>query len=205
MATPWSVPLMWQGRTVVVMASGPSLTPPVVELVRRSSAPVLVTNNTHQAAPWADMLYAADLQWWEVHREATRAFKGLKVSASDPPYEEVKSLRITDAEGYDPDPECIRTGGNSGYACVHIAAQAGAKRILLCGFDMRGGHWHPDHERPLRTTPPITYDRWIARFGTLAPEMRARGIDVVNCTPRSALRCFPLADLEGCLDGPTGL
>lgn len=206
MATPWRVPsTLWQGRTVVVMASGPSLLPSVVEAVHLSGAPTLVTNSTHLAAPWATLLVANDASWWDVHYHEAMAFLGLKYSASDPPYEGVLTQRITGAEGYDPDPECLRTGGNSGYTAVHIAAQAGARRILLCGMDMRGGHWHPEHRPPLRTTPSPTFARWIERFATLAPALERIGVDVVNCTPGSAIKCFRSAPLEEALDGSAHL
>jgi hypothetical protein len=200
MAIPWRVPPnLWQGQTVVVMASGPSLLPSVVEAVHQSGAIALVTNNTHKLAPWARMLIANDASWWDVHRDEAMQFPGLKYSASDPPIDGVLTQRITGAEGYDPDPDCLRTGGNSGYTAVHIAAQAGASRVLLCGFDMRGGHWHPDHAKPLRTTPPSSYERWIARFATLAPELERIGVEVINCTERSALGCFSRAKLEDVL------
>lgn len=200
MATPWRVPPhLWRGQTVVVMASGPSLLPSVVEAVRLSGVPTVVTNNTHSAAPWASLLVANDQAWWDVHRDGALAFPGLKYSASDPPIEGVLTQRITGAEGYDPDPECVRHGGNSGYTAVHIAAQAGARRILLCGMDMRGGHWHPDHPRPLRTTPPATFARWIERFAILAPALERIGVEVIDCTPGGALAAFPRATLEDVL------
>lgn len=202
MGTPWRVPpTLWRGQTVAVLASGPSLLPSVVEAVRQSGAPALVTNNSYQMAPWAALLVANDASWWDVHYRDALRFPGLKYSASDPPYEGVLTQRITGAEGYDPDPECLRTGGNSGYTAVHIAAQAGAKRVLLCGMDMRGGHWHSDHPRPLRTTPPSTYRRWIERFATLAPELDRISVEVINCTPGSALDVFPRMRLEDALAG----
>ena len=48
----------------------------------------------------------------------------------------------------------------------------------------------------LRETLPETYTRWVQRFAALAPLLAARGVDVVNCTPGSALRCFRFADLK---------
>ena len=98
----------------------------------------------------------------------------------------------------------IRTGGNSGYQAVHIAAQAGARRILLCGFDMsadRGAHWHGEHQHPLRETGPATFQRWIDYFPTLVNALAARGVKVLNCTPGSRLKCAPLVSLETALAG----
>lgn len=193
---------MWSGQTVAVLASGPSLSLEQSQQVAAAGIPAVVTNNTYQRAPGAALLYAADASWWHENREAL-AFPGLKVSAQDVPSAAVLTLRMTGADGYDPDPECLRTGGNSGYASVHIAAQAGAKRILLLGFDMRAsGHWHGEHPKPLRRTPQPTYERWIARFEGLAVELAQRGVDVINCTPGSALQCFRALPLAAALGLP---
>lgn len=193
MTTAWKVPPMWRGRTVAVLASGPSMSLQVATLARRAGAAVAV-NDTYRLAPWADVLYGADADWWRRNPQA-RDFPGLKVCADDSLlWPEVLNLRHTGKSGFDPDPTCIRSGGNSGYQAVHVAAQAGAARILLCGFDMGGGHWHgapaPAAER---------FTTWIKHFATLADGLGARGVEVINCTPGSALTCFQRMPLEEAL------
>jgi hypothetical protein len=183
----WRVPQLWPGRTVAVLASGPSMSQRVADEVRAAGLPVIVVNNTYQLAAWADLLYAADAEWWAQHPQA-REFAGLKVTCSD--VRGIHKLRNTGAEGFDPDPAAVRTGGNSGYQAIHVAAHAGASRILLLGYDMDGGHWHAEHEPPLRTTHRDTYGVWLGRFPRLRTELEVRGIEVVNCNPESALRAF---------------
>lgn len=173
------------------------MTPAVAASVRQSGACSVVTNNTFQLAPWADMLIANDTAWWIRHSQTALAFAGLKVTAHDSvPFRQVLSLRNSGKEGFDPDPAAVRTGGNSGYTAIHVAAHAAAARILLCGFDMRPGHWHGDHPQGLRNAEAHTYRNWVRRFATLAASLQQRGIEVLNCTPRSALQCFPMANLE---------
>jgi len=196
MATMWAVPKLWPGQTVAILASGSSLSPNVVEAVRRAQLPVVVTNNVFHLAPWADMLYAADAGWWRYHAQEALKFKGLKVTAqSSVEFPAVMCLRNTGTCGFDADPRCIRTGGNSGYQAIHVAMQAGAERILLFGFDMRGGHYHGPHPEPLRNTTEDTFSRWRERFKTLKVCADSRGIEILNCTPGSALECFPPGDL----------
>lgn len=187
---------MWEGQDCAVLASGQSMCREVVETVRRSRVRVIVINNTHELARWADMLYAADATWWQQYHAKTAGFLGFKVAAEETPFTDVLRVVPSGKEGFDPDPGAIRTGGNGGYAAIHIAAHAGCRRILLCGFDMHGKHWHPRHEYPLRDAGQGIFKRWIARFETLAPELAKRGIEVLNCTPESALSCFPMAKLE---------
>jgi hypothetical protein len=165
----------------------------VADQVRDARLPTIVVNDTWRLAPWADILYAADGKWWDVHAEEVQRFEGLKVTVQDCKHR-VLLLRQTGAQGFDPDPACLRTGGNSGYQAVHVALHAGAARVLLCGFDMKGAHWFGEHQRPLRNTTPHTFRIWIGRFKSLAAQA-----DIVNCTPGSALECFRRMNLEAAL------
>ncbi len=189
------MPRLWPGGTVVVMASGPGMSQAVADAVESSDLPAIAVNSTWRLAPWADMLYAADPEWWHhPDNRAALAFDGLRVSCQ--PVAGVHQLRNSGTDGFDPDPAAVRTGGNSGYQALHVAVHAGAARVLLCGFDMGGTHWHGKHPTPLRETLSETYGRWIQRFDALAPVLKERGVNVVNCTPGSALRCFRVADLK---------
>jgi hypothetical protein len=213
MTTPWQVPRDWFGETVAVLASGPSMSPAVADAVRgrcrviavnNQAIPTLVDGKERPAiAPWADMLYAADVKWWVHHKEAALTFTGEKATIrSVLPFPEVLSLELSINLPYDPRPTHLVSGGNGGYQAVHIAAQRGARRILLCGFDMRevGGkkHWFGDH--PDKLNSKQTYRNWINNFAAFAPVLRDLGIDVVNCTPGSALTSFRKAKLEDCIN-----
>lgn len=111
--------------------------------------------------------------------------------------------------GLNPQPGLINLGGNSGFQALHLAATfqgaqlpdfAGA-RILLLGFDMQrtGGrsHSHGDHLRGLPNGS--NFALWIARFSTLARDLKSRGVEVLNCTRQTALRCFPRVPIEDVL------
>lgn len=187
---------MWEGQTVAILASGYSMSCAVADEVHAAGIPAIVINNTYLLAPWAYMLYAADEAWWRKNPEALE-FQGLKVSVGE--FRGVLRLNNTGKQGFDADPRNVRTGSNSGYQAVHIAAQAGAARILLCGFNMGGAHWHPDHISPLRETPKEIYPRWISYLEELAEILKARGIEVLNCTPDSAIKEIPMADLSDAL------
>ena len=191
----WVVPRMWEGRTVVVMASGQSMDRLTADTARDAALPAIVTNNTHRLAPWADVLYAADVEWWAHPANADAAnFTGLKVSVGHHPG--VHRLQNTGLEGYDPAPGTVRTGSNSGYQAVHIAMQAGASRILLCGFDMRGTHWHGRHVDGLRETQQVHYGLFVERFKSIVAPAAQLGVEIINCTPGSALPWFPMSTLE---------
>lgn len=188
----WTIPRMWAGKTVAVLASGPSMSKDVVDVVFASGMPAIAINNTYMLAPWADMLYAADAAWWRAHPMAAE-FQGLRVTVQD--VHCALKLRCSGPDGFDPHPGAVRSGGHSGHQAVHIAMHAGARRILLCGFDMRGTHWHGPHVEPLRNTAAGTYGRWVEQFAELRNSAIELGIEIVNCTPGSALTCFPSMSL----------
>jgi hypothetical protein len=153
-------------------------------------------------APWADVLYGADQKWWECYWNRALAFPGLKVTMrSRLAFKEVYSLYQSEQRVFDERPTHIVSGGNSGYQALHLAAQFGSKRILLCGYDMvssdKRRHNHDNHPGKLDTRG--NYAKWIPCFGLLAPVLKAKGIQVFNCSPKSALKMFPKADLQQCL------
>lgn len=101
--------------------------------------------------------------------------------------------------------EKINSGCNSGYQGVHLAALfqgftlpgfAGS-RIVLLGFDMQrtGGksHCHGDHIRGLPNGS--NFRLWLDHFQVLARDLKSTGVEVLNCTRETAMRCFPRVDL----------
>jgi hypothetical protein len=192
----WTVPRLWEGKTVAVLASGPSMSRAVADDVFAARIPAIVVNDTYLLAPWADMLYAADAAWWAAHSGAAD-FQGLRVTVQDVGC--ALKLRCSGPAGFDPHPGAVRSGGHSGHQAVHIAMHAGAQRILLCGFDMRGTHWHGEHPEPLRNTAQGTYGRWCEQFAELGNSAISLRIEIINCTSGSALTCFPAMSLSEAL------
>lgn len=188
---------------MAILASGGSMSPAIAEQVKLAGVASIVINTTYRLAGWASMLYAADPEWWTHPSNATaRDFEGFRVSCSVVPgVPGIKTVRNTGQDGYDPDPQCVRTGMNSGYQAVHIAMHARAAKILLCGMDMNGGHWHGDHPQGLRNVPLEHYARYAAKFDHLVKPAESLGIEIVNCSPGSAIKAFRLSTLEAELCG----
>jgi len=208
MATPWSVPRdLFAGRTVAVFASGPSLTKADCESCRDAGFATIAVNDAFKFAPWADMLHACDAKWWLFHAQEALNFEGVKVTLDDSlPFAAVNCLEWREGDGpsgvttgYSDNPALIRTGGNSGYQAIHIAALGGAKRIIMLGFDMRAisgkSHFFGDHPLPLRNENDCWAKVFVPAFRTLAPELQSRGVEVINCTMGSAVDAFPIRPL----------
>lgn len=193
----WSVPRLWPGQSCAILASGFSMSQEVADTVRYTRLRTIVINTTFQLAPWADMLYAADSDWWQEYKATALKFAGLKVTCSPTPYDDVLQLNNSGPLGFDPNPANVRTcNANSGGQAIHVAAHAGCTRILLCGFDMHGGNWHGKHPRRLRNAGKEMFERWLPGFDPLGDDLEKRGVEVVNCTPDSRLKRFRMADLK---------
>lgn len=184
----------WAGRTVVCIASGPSLTAEDCEKVRQAGHPVVVTNTTFRLAPWADIVFGMDLSWWkEHHREVQSICTGRKLSTS-------LGARQFGAESLHQCPWFNRSL-NSGEGAIIIAMAGDAERVVLLGYDcqLTGGktHWHGDHPKGLGNGGSVK--RWPKHFASVAKEATRRGIPIENATRSTALKCFPLVELEAAL------
>ena len=183
----------WKGRTVVCIASGPSLTAEDCEKVRASGHPTIVTNTTVQLCPWADVLFAFDSAWLRMYRKEVDEFKGAVLTWS-------KVGKNFGAESL-ADQGWYRNYGNSGTSAISLAISCGAKRIILLGYDCQrtGGkvHWHGDHPKGLGNAASL--DKWPRQFASVAKYAAERGVTVENCSRATALTCFARKALEEAL------
>lgn len=205
----WPAGPDWRGMTVAIMASGPSLTAEQAEIVRGwredgDDRRVIVINTTFRLAPWADMLYACDDEWWDFYiPEVRESFRG-ELWTQDRPTAALHHINWVKSErsmGLGRKPGIINQGGNSGFQAMNVAWQAGAARMILLGFDMQatGGksHWHGNHPPGIHC--PEAYPAWIAAMRQISADLYLEGVPVVNCSVQTALTCFPRESLEAAL------
>ncbi len=187
----------WRGQTVVILGGGASLTGTALRYVARAKQSgrcrVIAVNDAVYLAWWADWLHAADAKWWHANIDFVKRFEGLRTTVDCVPQQwRVYPLEATGPKGFDRRAGRCR-GNNSGYQALHCAIQSGASRIVLVGFDMRGPHWF---EGPADRYEADYAGVMLPHFKTLRRTLKARGVEVVNCSPGSALICFPQRPLE---------
>ena len=97
---------------------------------------------------------------------------------------------------------------SSNYFCAFsLAYHFGVKRIVLIGFDMqmKSGetNYHRQHEEmgfnKRRTEPDSAakdYARFLRKEKVIFKDSQKLGLEVINCTPDSALTVFPFMDLK---------
>jgi hypothetical protein len=136
MTTRWEVPAdLFAGKTVAVLAPGPSLTRELADSVK--NMPRIVVRRAFRLAPDADMLVAIDGETGSLDDAFWRdagEFAGLKVTGTESGALDALFLPMRH--------EVVRLGEghtvhfrNNGLAAIRIAAQAGARRVMLLGFD----------------------------------------------------------------------
>lgn len=211
----------WEGATAAILAGGESLT---VERVAHASAAhaagwirCIAVNDAYLLAPFADVLYAADASWHANHakgieklgltaaevRERYQGFPGQRCSVEDQlpqiTDERIHVLRSRDFPIRSPSTNVayvdgkLIAGRNSGHQAMNVAIRAGAKRILLLGFDAQGKHFHGGHGVPISDA---FFRSMIQSFSFAEHALKDMGVEVLNCSPESAIESFPKVEIE---------
>lgn len=189
----------WKGQVAVVVASGPSAAEVPLEMAK-DKARFIAVKDGWRLCPWADYLYACDHHWWEAHGAVIK-YQGQRIAYDKRTFDKwlgisflkveikryVQNLRF-DKVGH------VGWGGNSGFHAINLAAQFGAKTIILVGFDMRidlGKHFFGDHPYGAGRPTLGNVALWAAHLDKQADEFKNRGIEVINCSLVSALQAYP--------------
>lgn len=174
-------------QTVVCIGSGPSLTEEDCDYVERSAAPTIALNSSWTRARFAKIIFAGDFAWWKQN-----------VNNIDIPAERWTSS--TEAE-FLYKLYFFRSGTrnwNSGLRAIELAEELGAKKVLLLGYDCQvdnGVHWHGEH-KGLKNPTDSVCRAWRPQFAALAKRTK---IEIINCSRKTALTCFPRANIEDVL------
>lgn len=191
--------------TIVCIGSGPSLTQEDCDFVF-GKAPVIAINRSLALAPWAEVAYCADARMWKwLHDDGTLAkVTGVRIGlertsggVKDVSAYGVHVLHCAREAGLSRDPNALHSGGHSGHQAINLAVLMGAARIVLLGYDgqavNRQHEWHAPH--PGSPKPP-NYSAWQESLQSLVPSLKRAGVDVVNCSPKTAYTAFPVRPLR---------
>ena len=116
-------------------------------------------------------------------------------------------------DGLSTDKSYIAAHHGTGPQVVNLALHYGCKVMILIGWDMqfKGKVDNRRYEQPRHFfgEDPLTSNHWpktgpngeltglIKEMETIKPE--DYGIEIINCTPDSAMTCFPMMDLDKAL------
>lgn len=163
-----------------ILAPGPSLTQDIAAGVGRC----IVVTSAYPLRMNADALVANDAAFW-VNEQGSAGFTGRKFS-TQPSRRYVERVATV--------PNLIESGTNSALLALHVAIKIfGATRIVFYGLDMsaeQGAHYFGSYPAPLINTKPERFEIFKAQFAAYARKLPP-GIEVLNATKGSALKCFP--------------
>jgi hypothetical protein len=166
----------------IILAPGESLTQPQCESVRGQGY-VIAVCDAYRLAPWCDAIVANDSAWWGARPDAMasgcRKFSTRRVQG-------VEQIAANDL---------VSGGSSSGALAMWVARKLSAERIVMLGFDHRGSHFFGPHTGQLKNTPACRWPIFTGQFKRLSYQLCGDRIEVLNCTPDSALDVFPKATL----------
>lgn len=163
--------------TFAILATGSSMSQQVADSVK-GRCKVIAVSDAFRLAPWADALVSSDPQWWHANKDSFD-FAGGKY----------RSKRREAAPGIQE--VASPSGSNSGLLALIVAEMLGATKVLLLGYDMGGTHFFGPHTKGLMNTTASRFETFKKQFARWKTDM-----DVVNCTPGSALHCYRFGAVE---------
>ena len=222
---------LWKGKTVWILGGGPSLTrqfgvpQELIEKIEKGHSPVssispylkpihneivIGINMAFRLGDWIDMAFWGDPGFYKKPKvaEDLKAFPGMKVACNQRfNSKQMEELgiwairRLKRKHGISEDPSAVCWNGNSGAAAISVAANAGASRIILVGFDMCSApthsHWHNEYKKAKK--PP--FKTHLQGFKQIYADAKKRGIEILNMSPSSQIIFFPKVTLQDVLEG----
>jgi hypothetical protein len=204
----------WAGQRCFIIGGGPSLRG--FDFSRIRGERTIAVNSAYLDAPWADIMFSMDMSFFRMVRAEQLGPGSLKAFGD---FKGIKCFLEIDNHTYPPPIHYVRgfvtynglpaglksglwTGANSGFGALMLAYCLRASPICLLGFDMThlSGRSHY-HNRYRRRQPPQQVARFRRAFEHIAPAIKAKGIEVLNLSASSAMRCFAFKTLEEVLNG----
>lgn len=194
-------------RVGVIVGTGPGLTEEAIKQIKSSGLRLFGCNNAWKALD-LDVFLACNYQYFDHYW--TRGLSDIRAdkwtwNAETAQKYGINHIKGRWQDGLSTDPEYIAYHHGAGPQIVNIAYHYGVKKMLLVGWDMRfpgkisnneyEGSRHFFGEDPLtakhwpQTGPRGELDGLIKEMETINP--KDYGIEIINCTPDSAMTCFP--------------
>lgn len=117
------------------------------------------------------------------------------------------TLVATDAQAPLAAVDKIADMGNVGATALQLLAGMGIRKILMVGIDAQYGpssvgrdcnHFRPDYAvRDIGPADAALFRRYVAGWPKIAAVCRDWGMEVMNASPGTVLRDFPVVSLEG--------
>lgn len=232
----WKTPNMWEGGEVWIIGGGPSMPiqfdvpediikkVAIKELSPSAYSPYLTplhdqhvigVNLAFLIGPWIDITFFGDSKFFKRFRNDLAAHRSIKISCNAKAIsaafhkDGIKYLSKDGNHRYGltKNLKKVSWNENSGCAAISLAANLGAKRIILLGFDMKLNgdnkqHWHSYYGTANRKNinpKGLPFHRHMRSIGNIAKDAHRRGIEIINANPDSAIDAFKKMNVKDLL------
>jgi len=198
----------WKGHRAFVVGGGASLRDFDWDMLKGE---LVIAINRAVEKCGSCVMFSMDLRLWtfyergDLGEEATEKFKEFK---GDRVWSVTPNFILPEEAYYIPRPvgqirygmgslREMETANNSGYGAMQMAVALGASPVYLLGYDMtgdgKGGQkwWHEGY--PSGQSENV-YKSMVDHFNAYAKSIKGTGIDIVNLSKNSNLRCFRKQD-----------
>lgn len=195
----WAPEPLLDCQTVFLLGGGPSLVD--VDATRLRGLNVMAINSSCVVAPWAPFLFFTDTNWFDDHRRVVEEWPGVVVTSSRQAKEalpdKLHRIHLEMMPEFTKGQPTLKFGRSSGHTAISLSVSMGAIRVILLGYDMRrvGGRSH-FHDEYGTEDDKMYRDDFLVHFTGWNEAARRCGVRIINCTPDSALREFPMGDLD---------
>jgi len=202
-------------QSALIICTGPSLTPEVIEQINKSKLKKFGVNNTYKVIDLDVFCACNDFyydHYWEKGLKDCKAdmWTNSRRCAEQYGINYIFTPEDNSIPGLSTDPSYVHRHHGSGPMMINIAYHYGIKRMLLVGWDMRypgkvdrfnyteKRHFYGDDELSGQHFPQTgdngEFTGLIRETCSIKPE--DYGIEIINCTPGSAMTCFKSAKIE---------
>lgn len=202
----------WRGECCAIIGSGPTIKKMDLNILRNRIHVIAIKVNV-ELIPWAEICYGCDAAWWiSKNGVPHKHFSGIKICHGSQAWHFPNMCKVDIELGTDEmlveKPLKIGNGGNSAHQALNLAIQFGAKDIILLGIDCKSkdedhhyNHWYGRNKWSNANNPiQNNYNRWMRGFDIAKKTIDKLGVNVINCSPDSALKTFKKATLEQTLE-----
>lgn len=213
---------IFKDSVIVCAGTGPSINQETIDRVNQARSQgkikVFSSNRAYQIFD-TDLLHGCNYQFWDYWWKEDPLLKDrpfLKTTTRpqlEGKYPGLEYIKEEWIDGLSTNPSYVAAHHGTGPQTVNLAYLFGAKTILLVGWDMRFpgkvSNQNYKEKRRFFGEDPLTQVHWprtepngdlgglIREMNTIDP--KRYGIEIINCTPNSAMTHFPMMDLDKAL------
>lgn len=185
---------------------------------------VMTINNSYQLAPFTDIQIACNDNWWDYYWKNDALLRDIKADKWTRYKHQAEQFGINyidsiEKQGLSEDPSFIHINNGSGPMAINFATLYGFKKVLLLGHDMKFAKDYNGKKKMAGSTPRHYFGEYpkimqhfpqssesidkngniiglIKNYEAMIPDLNKLDVEVINCTPSSALKCFKMSTLD---------